>query len=402
MLNLSLGLSLGSLATTRGGSAASRLLNLIKNDTGTALIWDYAKTDRRFAEPIGGANPVASGDIVGLDLDSSKWGGKAFAQVLADQPELLANPNFDANLSGWTAAAQGSGVVPTWVSGSVFLTRTDASNHGRLYQAIPTEIGSTYCIRTVNSGATGSHFIQASTTAGGNNLLSEQAVAKGASSLHFITATTTTTYVMVRAVDNNYSAHVTSVSVCKIPGFHARQGTGSSKPKWQAGPKPFLELDGVDDYSEINLLPGATGTMVVAFRPSTVGGSRNQFILSGGTATGDKRARIGISTGGYVNFNLNNSFNTGSTVDYDKDLVAIQTWGGGRRRCYVTTATDPLILDQAFTPNLDGTGNTYKVGSLESPTEYAKGRLYGALIRSVETSDADVRNIILPAFKGLF
>ena len=142
--------------------------------------------------------------------------------------------------------------------------------------------------------------------------------------------------------------------------------------------------------------------MVVAFRPSTVGGSRNQFILSGGTATGDKRARIGISTGGYVNFNLNNSFNTGSTVDYDKDLVAIQTWGGGRRRCYVTTATDPLILDQAFTPNLDGTGNTYKVGSLESPTEYAKCRLYGALIRSVQTSDADVRNIILPAFKGLF
>ncbi len=45
------------LARLTKALCGSRLLNLIENDTGTALLWDYSKTDRRFALTTGGQIP---------------------------------------------------------------------------------------------------------------------------------------------------------------------------------------------------------------------------------------------------------------------------------------------------------------------------------------------------------
>ena len=400
MLNLSLGLSLGSLATTRGGSAASRLLNLIKNDTGTALIWDYAKTDRRFAEPIGGANPVASGDVVGLDLDSSKWGGKTLAQVIADQPELTLNGGLDG-AANWSARGESS------ISGGIARVKTTDGSYSAIEQVRPlafkpmTLYAVQFDLLEVIAGQVALDLYGTSTVlvpggVGRKTVLVRTPAFPG-------DVIPSPALFSIKRFQNSVPAEFTidNISIKEIPGNHARQGTGSSKPKWQAGPKPFLLFDGVDDQLDTELIPNAAGTMAIAFR-STAPKSTSQFALAGGETTGDKRARIGIDNTGRPSVSLNNAYNVVNGNYFDQDLIMVQTWGGGRRRCYLHSLPELKFLDDAFTANTNGTGNVYKIGTLELGGERLIGRVYGALIRSVQTSDADVRNIILPAFKGLF
>ncbi|HEX5935825.1 MAG TPA: hypothetical protein VFY63_16825 [Pseudorhizobium sp.] len=261
--------------------AAQRLFDLLKNDgPGTALIWDYSKTDRRLANPDNGAKPAIAGDVVGFDADWSRYGSKTYAQVLAE--------------NGWT---------------------------------LPNE----------------------------------------------------------------------------IPGNHARQGTGNSKPKWQPGPKPFLLFDGVDDFENIaGLIANSAGTMVSAFRADADVAS-SIISVAGGISTNNKRVTLQLGSAGQPQFAFNDQFTSYGDNHRGIDLAMVQTWGNGRRRCYLSTQPDPLVIDEARAANMDGFGNSYKIGSVETATsQFWKGRIYGTLIRAVETSDADIRNIILPAFKGLF
>ena len=289
MVSFSTGLNMAAVRTTgtglalgKGGSAASRLLNLIQSDVGTALIWDYARTDRRFATPTGGANPAASGDVVGLDMDWSSHGTRTYAQVIAE--------------GGYAGPSA-------------------------------------------------------------------------------------------------------------VPGNHATQAIGAAKPKWQAGPKPFLLYDGIDDLTNVpGLVSGASGTIVSAFR-ATAGIAATQAMIAGGTFSGNKRCRLALTATGLPSFVFNDQIISlpGSSDIRGTDVVMIQTWGNGRRRCYLSTYSDPLVIDEARVANMDGAGSSYKIGSLEGgASDFFSGRIYGTLIRSVETANADIRNIVLPAFRSLY
>lgn len=264
------------------GGAASRLMELVKNDSASALVWDYAKTDRRFANTTGGANPAASGDVVGLDMDWSLYGAKTYAQVVAD--------------GGYAGPSA-------------------------------------------------------------------------------------------------------------VPGRHATQGTGTKKPKWQAGPKPFLLFDGIDDNTEVAaIIPGAAGTIVSAFH-ATAGIAATQAMVAGGTFTDNKRCRLALTSAGLPSFVFNDQVISlpGSSDIRGQNVVMVQTWGGGRRRCYLSTYADPLVIDEARAANMNGAGSTYKIGSLEGgASDFFNGRIYFTLIRTVITSDDNVRNIIIPAAKEMF
>lgn len=321
------------------------MLDLIKDDTATALIWGYQNTDRRFATSTGGANPSVDGDFVGLDLDESKWGGKTFAQVMAGQPELL-NTGSPAVLgrapapatynttTGVGTAARTDGANKSYVSfpgvSSAKSYRWDVENTGSANVTVRIQQGNAV-ILTVFPGQRRSFFASPLSNA-----------------------------FSIEPINNGDSIDFAVHSFKEIPSRYALQGTANSRPKWQSGPKPYLLFDGADDFEDMaGLIPGASGTMVSAFRC----GSDSKIVLAGGDIA-NKRAQLNLTASGFPEFAFNGTFSSPvSTNHVGLNVALVQTWGGGRRRCYVSTLADPLVLDQAAVANMDGAGGSFKIGS---------------------------------------
>src|SRR5690554_3376047 len=65
---------------------------------------DFTDADKLRQTSIGIPPVAAASDPVGLAFDASRWGGKTFEQVLAEQPELITNwDNLQA--ADWTLDA---------------------------------------------------------------------------------------------------------------------------------------------------------------------------------------------------------------------------------------------------------------------------------------------------------
>lgn len=384
-----------------GGGLARRLLDLIKNDTATALIWGYQNTDRRFANSNGGVNPSVDGDPVGLDLDDSKWGGRSFAAVMAAQPELISNGDFLNGLTGWTTPNGASAIV----GGRIRVETTVDTASGRVAQSISgLTIGRLYQAEVDGFiGNDKARLVIGTNTSPAGQIVSQEATVDGRIRIVFA-ATATTMFVLgyaTGAVVGRY-AEYDNFSLKEVPSRYATQATANSRPKWQGGARPYLLFDGTDDFEIVaDLTPGAAGTIACAFRA----GGASQYALGGGTATGDRRGRLALGASGNPLFGLGLEQSTlaaaGSLVGLDAIMLA--TWGGGQRRFYVVNPLGVYQSDGALTGALDGGGNSYRLGTIESANSaWLNGRIYGSLIRNVETSDGDVRNTVLPALQGLY
>lgn len=74
--------------------------------SGDILLWyDPSDLTTMFKDTAGTQPVTADGDSVALMLDKGQWGGKTLEQVLAAQPEILANSTFDAGVANWNNAA---------------------------------------------------------------------------------------------------------------------------------------------------------------------------------------------------------------------------------------------------------------------------------------------------------
>jgi len=369
-----------------GGS----LLDLFRNGEDGFLFGPFDTLERMFLLSTGSTgNVAANDDPVGLNLDRHSWGGASLTAILAAATELYG--------AVWTNRSSGSG-SSSFSAPTLTLTTVDGSNRGGADTPIATVAGKTYEVDlTYVSGPNGALNIQAYSAAakGGSNLGSNNGNSPGAKKLIFAAIGTTSYLYVEGAQAGTYT--LTPFSVKLVPGNHALQATSTKRPLWKANSgKPYLNFDGTDDTLQTPYIPAAAGTMAVAFKTA----GTTTYALGGGGATGNKRVRVGLGTGGRAEFLFNTSTATFDAVDHrNTDLILCQTWGGGVHRTYVDGT---LLLEEAVAANMDGVGSAFALGSAEGGgSNFLTGSISAALVRSAISTPGEIA-IITNNFRSTF
>lgn len=357
-----------------GGS----LLDLFRNGEDGFLFGPFDTFERLFLTSTGSTgNVAANDDPVGLNLDRHSWGGASRDAIISAATEIVPDGTFDTDLGNWSVAASSAPSTFIW-SGGQAVSQTDGVAIGRLRSpAYPTVVGRLYRV-----SSTGTAGLRVGTASGNDDIL-----AASANTTRYFVAVGTSTYLSSSETANGRT--LDNVSLKLIPGNHALQATTTKRPLWKANSgKPYLNFDGTDDYLGTPYIPGSAGTVAAAFRSATA----SAFILAGGISTGNKRCRIGLGAGGIAQFDFNTSAEAvGSTDLRNTDAILIQTWGGGVHRCYVNGT---LLVDEAVSANMDGTGAAFALGSIEAGTSaFSSARIYAALARSTLSSPSEIATI---------
>lgn len=193
------------------------------------------------------------GDVVGWCLDAKDWGGKSFAQMAQDQPEILLNGDFSEGLDNWDNLASGSGTV-TLDGGTVELVGTDSANRGRVRQTFETVAGAVYLLtidvaEVVSGGAT----IGSGPGTSSSATLAAKIAEEGINQMLFV-ASSTLSNAMAFTNAGGGNIKIRSFSVKEIPGNHAVQATLASRPILQQGDGNwYLQDDGVNDSLNVSL-----------------------------------------------------------------------------------------------------------------------------------------------------
>lgn len=131
-------------------------------------------------------------------------------------PELVTNGDFPSGITGWT-----DDNANLSYSNNSLKIEIASNGFGGAYQAITTEVGKIYNFETTFSNLQGNVnnlFLKASTTAGGNDLLSKQLASSAITTSATFVATTTTTYITVGlSFDATESVEVDNISVKEVP-----------------------------------------------------------------------------------------------------------------------------------------------------------------------------------------
>lgn len=195
-----------------------------------------------------GTTPVtALGQSVGLVLDKRLWGGKTYAQVLAEQPEVYPGGELagNYNASGNTTTPEfwypRSTSVPTVVGNTLTISDSGGLTTNK------TVSNRAYRWRVSWSGlSTGSIELRGND----NALLSSSSAASGTleviASFSMSTANTRP-YIRFSAAA---SVTITEISFREVPGNHASQSTSASRPVWQKDENGAigLQFDGANDF----------------------------------------------------------------------------------------------------------------------------------------------------------
>lgn len=379
-----------------GGASLARML--FGNGEDGFLFYPPSDLTRLFTASVGPTNVAANDDPAGLWLDNHGWSGQTYAQLMAAQPELVSNGTFDTDTTGWTTLGDESLSVS---SGRLRVTLGvdglgGASGSGA-YQALSgLTVGATYRLVCANRyiGTNGAVGVRVSTTAGGGTALATHyGFANASNETLFFVATATTLYLQVYGGYGTTGTYVEAdgISVKAVPGRHALNATGTQRPLYKTNaPYPYLTFDGTDDRLVGPYIPNSAGGMAVAFRDNGVSATR--YALAGGTSTGNKRCRIGKTSGGNIEFVFNDQFSVTSGTNYTGvDVVAAQTWGGGVRRCYLN---GELFLEESRAANMDGAGSGFCLGAQEGGgSSYLSGRTYAALATSDMLTPAEIARI---------
>lgn len=228
--------------------------------------FDFTDTDKLRQTSVGVPPVATASDPVGLAFDQSRWAGKTYSQVLAEQPELLNNPGGPfVNTSGWAAGGGGSLSV---VEGN--LKGTAAGTDGAWFQqSFLATAGKTYLFtfNAVSDGTSQSVAMFIGTSGGSSDRLNSGASGGyqfGARSVIWTAPATETValwfYAGAGMPANNYIL-LSKISIKEIPGNHATQPSSSLRPTYQV---THVRGDGSDDRLITSQNPTLAGTLIYA------------------------------------------------------------------------------------------------------------------------------------------
>lgn len=255
----------------REGGGLPPDLAVFKDGT-EGFLFDFSKTDRLFQEAKGSTPADDPGENIGLAFESHAWASRTFSEEMAQQPELLGNPDFSTDSiwsknSSWTISA---GVA------------AHSAANGDLSQAVAVTPGSTYRLSSVVVTTNNSNIcrmdLRGGTTVQGPSIVTGAGVkvgflqaAVGNNALHF-------------AANSGWVGSIDDASLKLIPGNHAQQATMSAQPKYQDG--GLARFDGADDNLLTTLTPSAVAGTLMAKIKATATASNKIIIGAGDTSTG--------------------------------------------------------------------------------------------------------------------
>ena len=346
--------------------------------------FDFTRTDRHFQEHTGPTLADDIGESIGLALDQRTWGSGTLAQVLAAQPELVANGDFSSALSGWTAVgvniptlaavggrwrATAAGSASGWFGGYTVLTDLT--------------IGKTYRVAvqaTLQSGWTSfSNFVfTVMDGAGATSIVGANRSTAGLLEMYFV-ATATSHAVRLRAegafVNGVSYAEFDDLSVKLVPGYSALQSTGTMKPARQAFGAKF---DGSDDNLLTTYIPGTGANFLLALVDVPASIASTQVIAGAESPTGN-RFMIILRTTGKVDAGIGSVSGTGVGPDWrgKSVVVGITNNGAGQYRLF---ADSEMLTEGGYSGA--AAANALRLGAL-NPESGTAAVFFGGSIKKI-------------------
>ena len=201
-------------------------------------IWLDGSDNSVMWQDAAGTTPVtALGQPVGLILDKRLWGGKTYAQVMAEQPELLPNSFSSATWvinDGLSSISSGTlHLLSNSLTGGAILSPANGSPYNAS-KAHEVELVVSDFVKGGVRVFTGSGYTSGFTS---NGTFKFKVVFPADQNIRVYGVTT----------DNDLKVRI---SIKEIPGNHAYQTTSGSRPLWQedANGARGLKPDGVDDF----------------------------------------------------------------------------------------------------------------------------------------------------------
>jgi hypothetical protein len=340
---------------------------MFKSGVGGFLFDGFGDLSRLYNSGSGSnsTNITTDGQTVGLAFENSLWSGKTLDTISAEATQLLPDNGFD-NAANWT-------LTQATVAGSILTVNTPTGSYAAAVQNVSAlTVGGFYEVAAIIDSITrGNGTLGFS---GGSAAVTGTVVG---SNRGFLPATATTNaYELKRntSVDTLFTA--SSGSMKRIIGNHFNQTTLANRPAWREGAKPYLQFDGSNDcLLNPGWKPGQACTVGVAFRHNA---AASASAFGGGTATGNKRLRLGLSASGRVELTYNDQFIAPVTANRQgQDVVAVVTYDVNGYEYYIDGV---LVASAALAPNMDGTGGSTALGSLDNGgSGLLQGNLYGAI-----------------------
>lgn len=373
------------------GGGQGDLLSLFANGENGFLFDNMSDLTRLFTTSTGPTQVAANDDPVGLMLDSSKWGGRTLAQLLAQSTNLA--PAFVLGGAGWNLVGTDGTHIGTFANGSFryqgdtttpVLAITSAVNIltiGKSYEVtIP-------CIAWVSGMIKSDSFVGNPVIAAGLGTVVLKLVASAGA-------------FDIKRQGTNVDLTIGDITVKELPGNHALQAGSTLRPLWKENSgKPYLKPDGGDDVLIAPFIPTPSLTMAVGVQ-YPAGAASDTIVMGGGASTGDKRAYIGISatsgtgkvTVGWGNETIGFISNFGPDLR-GTDHVIVLTGDVTTREVWVDGV---LVHTRAAASGPDGTGGGIALGAYNnagSQTSFSAARIYAALAMNRRATPAEIARI---------
>lgn len=350
------------------------------------LFGNFAELDELFQNSIGTANVSSDGQTVGMALDDRGWAGQSYSQIVAAATELRGTGTTEL-LGSATAATYNTG------TGIGSATRVDLGNQS--YVSISVITNGTYIVDVENTGASALNIRQGPPTGSIHQTLS----AGVRQTIIVQNATSSITFALnANASSTTFVVH----SVKRIPGNSAVQITSANRPLWKANAgKPYLLLDGTNDFIQDPFVPGVAMTLAAACRITTGA----TFILGGGDSAGNHRCFLGLEGNGKIAGGWGSqSTDVITSVSGDlrgQDHVLLMTADAVSVDLYLDGV---LVYTGAPSGSPSGTTSPIAIGANNNggtPASFVTGRVSAALALNRRATPAEIGQIT-SSFRSTF
>jgi len=198
------------------------------------LAWLPSDLTGLFTTATGGANPVP-GDPVGFMANCAGQGGKSFAQVMAGQPELVTNGDFNAGSTGWIVTGADASHIITFADGKLRYQSDTTSPILSFRQSNVLTVGKWYYIEVECSNYVSGSLKTDNSTNGPTTLVS-----KAGKNMALVKATSEILNILRNST--NVDLTIDSISIKEIPSLPFSQTTAGARPILVRYPKSRVRI----------------------------------------------------------------------------------------------------------------------------------------------------------------
>lgn len=307
-------------------------------------------------------------DGIGFATDTHAGLGYSGGAFTGTGAQMIANGTNPVNTTGWACldAAEVNRASRLTASGGVFTVNVSSDlGYTFLYALMSgASAGSQVRLAVELTARTANRVYFATSTAqtseSGLTALSPGSGDTALRTYQFVVDAAATTYFRM-AVDgvSGGALSFNNVSGRVLPGFSARQGTGSFQPKYQIGPARYV-FDGIDDRLTTARTPTPIGSLAVRMRSTTA--SR---VAIGSQDGGGDRCYIALAADGALAGGIANRATDiikGATDVRGQWVTGVLTWDDVTVRLYqdgaqVYSAAQVGSLDTAVPFSIGGLNN---------------------------------------------